>query len=388
MVKVDLSRINTTHKTLANGTRKTYYYHRATGTRLPGEKGSPAFLEAYIEAERLDPIEVNNISELIRDYLLSSRFLKNKKGRTKAESTKKEYRRILTILDAEFGDMPIKALDVKAVRGVFIDYQERIAIDREREADNRLTVLSLVFSYATDKGRVNRNPLERFERIYSADRSEMIWTEADVTRFMDGAPVELQRAMILAIHTGQRYGDLIRLRWSDYNGNSISLKQSKTSSRVNIKCTEALKRMLDATSRTCPFILARADGAPWQTARDDKALAKAWHCRTEAAGFYPLGWQNMTKIEKRDFLRFNDMRGTAVTLLSEAGASIPQICSITGHTLQSATRILERYLAKTAALSSAAIHLFENATETAFANRMQTTPDKAVATKAKNKGNQ
>ena len=82
------------------------------------------------------------------------------------------------------------------------------------------------------------------------------------------------------------------------------------------------------------------------------------------------------------------MRGTAVTLLAEAGASIPQICSITGHSLQSATRILERYLAKTAALSSAAIHLFENATETAFANRLQTTPQGATALGVKVKGNQ
>lgn len=388
MAKITIKGINTVTKRLADGSKATYYYHRGTGAPLPGEKGSPDFLAAYIEAERLAPRDVNNVSALIRDYLFSQRFLKNKKGKLKAESTKAEYRRMLTILDAEFGKMPIRALDSPKVRGVFIDYQEGIAIDREREADNRLTILSVVFSYAAYKGRINRNPLEGFERVYNADRSEMIWTETDVTRFMDGAAVELQRAMILAIHTGQRYGDLIRLRWSDYDGNAISLKQGKTSSRVNIKCTEALKRMLDATPRTCPFILARADGVPWQTAKDDKALAKAWHNRTEAAGFYPLGWQPLTKLEKRDYLRFNDMRGTAVTLLAEAGASIPQICSITGHSLQSATRILERYLAKTAALSSAAIHLFENATETAFANRLQTTPQGATALGVKVKGNQ
>ena len=388
MAKITIKGVNTVTKRLTDGSKVKYYYHRGTGAPLPGEKGSHEFLAAYVEAERLVPRDVNNVTALIRDYLFSQRFLKNKKGKLKAESTKAEYRRMLTILDAEFGKMPIKALDSPKVRGVFIDYQEGIAIDREREADNRLTILSVVFSYAAYKGRINRNPLEGFERVYNADRSEMIWTEADVTRFMNGAPVELQRVMILAIHTGQRYGDLIRLRWSDYDGNAISLTQGKTSSRVNIKCTEALKRMLDATPRTCPFILARADGAPWQSAKDDTALAKAWHSRTETAGFYPLGWQNMTKLEKREFLRFNDMRGTAVTLLAEAGATIPQICSITGHSLQSATRILERYLAKTAALSSAAIHLFENATETAFANRLQTTPQSATALAAKMKGNQ
>ena len=48
------------------------------------------------------------------------------------------------------------------------------------------------------------------------------------------------------------------------------------------------------------------------------------------------------------------------------------IASITGHTLQSATRILEKYLARTAALSEAAILMFENASATAFANQLQT----------------
>lgn len=379
MVKVKLKGVFATYKTLADGTRATYLYHRATGTRLPGEMGSPEFLAAYVEAERFDSPDTNNVASLIRDYLLGLRFGK------KAESTKAEYRRMLKPLEAEFGKMPIKALESPKVRGVFLDYQEEIGRDREREADNRLTVMSIVFSHAANKGRITRNPLEKFERLYSADRSEIIWLEADVTCFMGGAEIELQRVMILAIHTGQRYGDLIRLRWSDYDGDAIRLKQGKTSARVTIKCTEALKRMLDATPRVGPFILTRSDGRPWHTDKDDKALAKAWRARMEAAGFYP-NWDSMTIAEKRACLRFNDLRGTAVTLLAAAQASVPQIAAITGHTLQSAARILERYLAMTDQLSSAAIHLFENAPETAFANRMQTTPLAAGGGPKKAKG--
>ena len=75
---------------------------------------------------------------------------------------------------------------------------------------------------------------------------------------------------------------------------------------------------------------------------------------------------------KRAHVQFRDLRGTAVTLLSEAGATVPQIVAITGHTMQSAHRILERYLARTAALLAAAILHFENAPATAFGNRLQT----------------
>lgn len=77
----------------------------------------------------------------------------------------------------------------------------------------------------------------------------------------------------------------------------------------------------------------------------------------------------MSAAEKRAHVQFRDLRGTAVTLLSEAGATVPQIVAITGHTMQSAHRILERYLARAAALSEAAILHFENAPATAFSNR-------------------
>jgi hypothetical protein len=123
--------------------------------------------------------------------------------------------------------------------------------------------------------------------------------------------------------------------------------------------------MLDSIHQRGLFILTRADGLPWHTAKDDKALGKAWAQHMKDAGLYS------DVLAER--LHFNDLRGTAITLLSEAGATIPQIVSITGHTLESATRILEKYLARTKCLSEAAIYAFENSKATEFANRLQTT---------------
>ncbi len=77
---------------------------------------------------------------------------------------------------------------------------------------------------------------------------------------------------------------------------------------------------------------------------------------------------SLPKIEKQRSLHLNDLRGTAVTLLTEAGCTIQQVCSITGHTLDSTPRILRHYLTSTEAIGRAAILRFENAPETAFAN--------------------
>ena len=56
---------------------------------------------------------------------------------TLAASTKAEYRRMLTKAEAEFGDMPMAALDDPRVRKDFMDWRERVArASGEREADN------------------------------------------------------------------------------------------------------------------------------------------------------------------------------------------------------------------------------------------------------------
>jgi integrase len=387
MTTVKLKGINTVPKTLASGEIRIYRYHRPTGTLLPGKPGSPEFMKAYHNANTVTRYDTGTISQLIREYKNSPKFprpdtgdktVKHRKGhRPLSASTQREYKRMLAILDAKFGTMPIAALAAPRVIGKFIGYQEEIGMVSPREADNRLMTLSAVFTYSFRKGLIARNPLIGFETLYQGDRSHIIWLEPDITLFMDGAPVEMQRAMILALHTGQRYGDLIRLRWSDYDGKYVSLRQRKSKVRLKVKMSAALKRMLDSTPKACPYILARPDGRPWFTAKNDKEMGKAWRERMEAIGLHDIGY--LAKA-RNDFdsefdgyrLHLHDVRGTAVTLLSEAGCTIQEVCSITGHTLANATKILEKYLARTKTISDAAIFKFETSVATQFANRLQT----------------
>jgi hypothetical protein len=55
--------------------------------------------------------------------------------------------------------------------------------------------------------------------------------------------------------------------------------------------------------------------------------------------------------EKRD----QDIRDTAVTWLARAGATLPEIAGVTGHSLTSIHNILKHYLAITPELGDAAI---------------------------------
>lgn len=355
MVRAKIKGVNAVRKVLADGSVRRYYYHRATGKPLPGEPGDPPFVAALAAAEReFSDRHRGTFNQLTHLYTISAEFQKL------ADSTRKEYGRMLDKAEQRFGTLPIAALDDPRVRQDFMKWHGEIAASSgHREADNRLSIISAMLAWAKDKGHVTSNHLEGFRRLYGgADRSELIWLPEHVDKFMKVAPLELQRALILALHTGQRQGDLLRLTWTNYDGKWISLRQGKSrfKTRVEIPCTPALRRMLDGIDRSGALILTTKTGQPWKA----RYFKRQWELATGKAGIADL--------------HFHDLRGTAVTMLAEAGCTTPQIAAITGHSLRTVSTILDKYLARTRHLAQGAITLFQNAKATKFANRLQTGP--------------
>jgi integrase len=381
VVRVRLEGINTVRKRLADGTIKTYYYHRATGLRLAGVPGSAEFIASYGDAEKAmrDRRVGGGLNALIRGYMLSIEFQQKL-----APSTQSEYRRMLSAAETEFGDMPIAALDDPRVRKDFLDWRETVARKSgEREADNRLSAISAMLTWATDRGRIAANHLRGFKRLYHADRSEIIWLPEHIAAFMKVAPIEMQRALIIGLHTGQREGDLLRLPWTSFDGGWIKLRQGKArrggalGPLVEIPCTAALRRMLDGMERVSALILTTKTGRSFKK----RYFAQLWDDAMKAAGLQRVQLPGMDAPVE---LHFHDLRGTAVTLLSEAGCTPQQVAAITGHSLKTVYRILERYLARTRGLAEQAIFNFENSSRTEFANQLQTGTEANVASKGKN----
>jgi integrase len=368
VVRAKIEGVFPTYKHLKDGTRRTYWYHRATGKRLHGEPGSAEFIADYAAAEKLiRDRHVGTLNSLIRSYTTSIEL-----EQKLASSTQGEYKRMLTKAEGEFGNMPIAALDDPRVRKDLLDWREQIArASGQREADNRLSAISAMLTWCVDRGTLTVNHLRGFKRLYHVDRSEIIWLPEHIDAFMKVAPLEMQRALILALHTGQREGDLLRLPWSSYRGDYIELRQGKArrhgkpAALIQIPCTAALRRMLDGMERVSTLILTTKTGqsfkARYFAAMWDKAMTKA-------------GLQSVALPGSEDpvDLHFHDLRGTAVTLLSEAGSTPQQIATITGHSLKTVYRILERYLARTRGLAEQAIFNFENSPRTKFANQLQT----------------
>jgi integrase len=334
---VKLKGIASATATLADGTHVRYFYAWRGGPRLVGDPGSPEFLASYEAAYRNrrtpDPSRFRSI---IVGYRASPEFAKLR------DRSADDYTRHLAKIELAFGDLPMAALEDPRVTRDFLDWRDRVAQSSLCQADNGWKVLMRLISWARGGGLTTYRPPERIERLYHADRSERIWTDEHVAAFMAKAPAYLQRALVLGLETGQRQGDLLALPWSAYDGTWIRLKQGKTGRKVAIPVTRRLRAVLENTPRISPVILTNSYARPWV----QRSFQTAWSKVSRRAGIKGL-------------LTFHDLRGTAVTRLSEAECTPQEIATITGHSLRDIGVILDQYSARTNKIALAAIAKLE-----------------------------
>jgi integrase len=178
----------------------------------PLESGDPAFHVAYAAAHaaRKKPA-AGTLFSLISAFKASREFDKL------ADKTKADYRRYLKLIEDEFGTMPLPAVEDRRARGKFKAWRDTMA-DRPRAADYAWSVLLRVLSFAKDRGMIAVNICERGGHLYEADRTDIIWTADHIKKFCAVAPDALQFALVLALWTGQRQSDLVRLTWMQYDG--------------------------------------------------------------------------------------------------------------------------------------------------------------------------
>lgn len=351
MTRVRLKGINTTRKKLASGREVTYYYLGKGGPRLEGQPGSPEFMASYlaaVEAQRLIPKDT--LQAVIDAFQTSSDFT------SLAVKTRADYKKHIKHIETEFGDFPIKALMDRRSRGEFLAWRDRIGVTSRRQADYRFSVFARIMAWGFDRGLVPNNPCERPGRLYRSSRSESVWSDEDEAAFLEKAPAHLHLALIMALWTGQRQGDLLKLTWSAYNGTHLRLKQSKTGARVVIPVGAPLKAALDEAKRKLSeidegkprplTILATTDGTSWT----ESGFRASWRKACAKAGVVGV--------------TFHDLRGTAVTRLAICEASEAEIATLTGHSLRDVAAILDaHYLKRDPRMAESAVRKLEGRTK-------------------------
>jgi integrase len=353
-----------TSKTLADGSKRDYWYAWPGGPPLKSPPGTREFdreLKQHIAARdsgRLRPAALKagkTLVKVVDAYLDSPEFL------SRAERTQSDYRKLLKLVVDEFGDLPLIALqenDGREARGGFLRWRNGLAKQSSRQADYAWTVLNIVLNWAKVIGDIKLNPCREagVKKLYNGTRKDKVWSPAQIGAFLAHASPELQLAMNLALWTGQRQGDLLQLVWPAYDGRTIRLVQNKGDVPIVLPVAAPLREALDAARRRNLRVLVNQDGDPW-TPDGFRVMWRKTCVKAGVAG-----------------VTFHDLRGTAVTRLALAGCTEPQIVSITGHTMSRVKSILEaNYLHRDPRLAQDAIAKLEawQASESANPNRSQ-----------------
>lgn len=273
-------------KTLADGTVREYRYARRTVKReLP---------------------EPNTVGALVVAFKSSPEW-KGYAATTRARHT--TYLRPWE--DDRFYRMPITAIGRKQVMAL----RDAIASTRGNGAGTGFgRVAAALFGWAVDRGWLDYSPVHRIRALPGGTLPA--WTEAQIDHALAALPEPFRRVVVLALHTGQRRGDLCAMRWAQIAGGTVRLRQGKTGVELAIPIGAELAAELATWRQDTPsaHILKQPQGLPWTDNHMSRAMAKA----LQDAGL-PKG------------LNVHGLRKAAARRLAEAGCTVHQIAAITGH---------------------------------------------------------
>lgn len=285
---------------------KTYFYYRREGQsfKLPAPD-HPKFMTAYARAANHFDEQIltsyDTFEFAAQEYLKSSRFKKV------AASSKKLYRGRLDTLRGIFGTTDIKDIKTPHV----IRLQDKY-LDRPGAWNTLAAVMSNVFSEARRRGMCDHDPMKDVPALEVG--TYKAWPDYLVDHVRSNVELDVRRIIDLAVFTGQRRGDLAKMRWSDWKRppiNEIWVKQQKTGKELKIPVHRDLD--LNAFPKDAVTILQSRQGKPYTvsglSSRFDRGTA-----HLDLTGYV-----------------FHGLRKSAAVRLAEAGCTPHEIKSVTGH---------------------------------------------------------
>jgi integrase len=161
---------------------------------------------------------------------------------TKAKATRRDNERELAKLMGVFGEMPIDAIAPMHVRE-YMDIRGEAAPVR---ANREKALLSHIFNKAREWGyTVAINPCQGVKGFRETGRTRYV-TDEEFAKVRAHAPPMLIDAMDIALLTGQRPADVLKLKKSNIRDGALLITQNKTGARLAI---EIIGELADVIAR-------------------------------------------------------------------------------------------------------------------------------------------
>lgn len=318
--------VHRVRRKLASGQSRFHFYAWRGGPKFWVDDlhtpTDPDFFVAYTECTQRASSGELMVPNLVDKFLDSAAM-------PRAERSKADIRKWLLRFAAHFQDAP-------AI--IFEEHKSRAEVNLWRakwkhspkQHDMAGTHAARLLNWAVQEGLLRENYCHKLPRLYTVDRSEIVWTEADRERFNSIAPEWVQRILCVACETGLRVGDLIKLTKGAVEhtpgGRRLRVRTNKRSRIAHIPITPALASVIDATPHDRLLILTNASGNQLTEHRASEGVRQ---------------WRDKAGLSSD--LRLQDCRGTAATRLLDAGLSLSQIASHMGWSIRYAANVIEHY---------------------------------------------
>ena len=185
-----------------------------------------------------------------------------------APSTQRIWGHWLDRIASYFGTLSIAQFDrPERIRPIIRNWRNQWS-DKPRTADYGMQVLSAVLSHAVDPlGKLTGNPCIGIKQLYASNRSDIIWTEADIARVKQACTAEMAHAIDLAAASGLRLGELLRLSWSHVGTDAIVIRTGKSKGKREaiIPLYDDLRDVLARIPKRSTRVLTNSRGRPWLT---------------------------------------------------------------------------------------------------------------------------
>lgn len=288
--------------------RKGYLYFMRKGllVRMPDDPTSAEFFAEYArlrDTRIIAPVpKGKTFHALIAHYKRSTRFTKL------APRTKSDYDKILAYIDKAFGALPVAKMRRKDV----VRARDANA-DAQRFANYIVQVLRVIMEHARDIGWREDNPAMGVATLKSEGIARQPWPADLVESFRKVAAPRARLIFELCLGTGQRIGDVLRMRWDHLEAGGIHVKQGKTGRALWIPLTDDLQLAIAHIQRNGLTIAADDQGRPLRYHQARHAIAAV---------------RKQIGAEAYDI---HSLRYSTASELASLGCSDDLIMAITGH---------------------------------------------------------
>ena len=295
-----------------HGHVRHYFRRGAQRVTLPGLPGSVEFMGFYQAAlaGKPPPIGASRVEAGTMDDLVV-RFYKSVNFRQLAKSTQATYRGIFERFRAQHGKRELARLEPHHVRALI-----SAKADTPAAANRLLTMLKILMQFAVENDLRRDDPTISVRKVRYKSEGFHTWTDEEIAAFGAKWPLGTREhlALALLLGTAQRRSDVIRMGRQHVRGQTIDVVQQKTGTRLALPLIPELRAALATLPAGQMTFLVTHAGVPFTASGFTNWFRDAANAAGLPKGCSPHG-----------------LRKAAARRLAEAGCSVNQIASITGH---------------------------------------------------------